>query len=528
MDERTKKALFRLEVIAPLVSGHLSGKGLALMRKQVLERIYTTFEGKERQISERTLRYWLQRHKQQGFAGLFDTDRGTHGNCLAISEEVLSEAMKLREQESSLSIRQLKELLKYSEPLKGQADELEKVSASTLNRHLKKRGAIKNKSKEEVGTFQRWQQQFVNDMWIADTADGIWIPDPANTKVLKKTFFISFVDDASRVVPHAQFYWDTTLVSLLDCFKKALLKRGKPKRCYADNAWIYHSTTMKLLYAELDIKPSFCTANRPPGKGKIERKIRTVEEGFFNIANHAGLATLDELNQFFFAWITKEYHKKIHSELEGLTPMERWLKDKERIVRVTPLEVRRGLMLRCQRKVDRKTATIRLDHKRYQASVVLAGEKVEVRYHFDDFSEVEIWQRGKLIELSKPVVVGANIDFSKRPSKKKEEGDRRNKTYPAFEAYRKAITGNRAPEPSLTKRDGDLITQEEFLNLFAERLVRELSAGEQEWLARFFLKQAPFNKTDVKEMLEQTIEAAGTQLHLRAYCERLLDTKTRS
>ncbi|MGH2506169.1 MAG: DDE-type integrase/transposase/recombinase [Ktedonobacteraceae bacterium] len=523
IDSRTKKALFRLEVIAPLVSGRLSKRELELERKRVLERIYTTPDGKEWQVSARTLRDWVRRHKQKGFVGLFDTDRGTHGRSRAISEDVLKEAMTLRKQEKSLSIPQIMELLKYSEPLQGRADELKRVSASTLNRQLKKRGAIKNKSREEVGSFQRWQQKFVNDMWTADTADGIWIPDPANPKQFKKTYFISFVDDASRVVPHAQFYFDTKLPSLLDCFKKALQKRAKPGRLYADNAWIYHSTTMRLLCAELDIKPSFCTPKRPPGKGKIERKIRTVEEGFYNIAEHAGIKTLDELNQFFFAWLTSKYHKVVHSELDGLTPMQRWLVDKERLVRVTPLEVRRGLMLRCQRRVDRKTATVRLDRSKYQANIALAGEKVEVRYHFDDPAEIEIWQRGKMIEVAKPVIVGPNIDFSKRPSKREADGDERGKTYPAFEAYRKAITGKRAPEPSLARRDSQLITQEEFIGLFRELLARELSPTEEELLVKFFLKYAPFNKTTARDKLEQTIAVAGSHLHLRAYCERMLD-----
>ncbi|MGH2480714.1 MAG: hypothetical protein ACRDHW_13750, partial [Ktedonobacteraceae bacterium] len=312
IDDRTKKALFRLEVIAPLVSGRPSRPELEMERKRVLERVYTTPRGEEWKISPRTLRDWVRRHKQGGFPGLFDADRGTFGDCRAISEDILKEAMTLRKQESSLSIPQVLELLKHSEPLKDQGDDLAKLSASTLNRQLRKRGAIKNKATEEIGSFQRWQQKFVNDMWIADTADGIWIPDPANPKVLKKTYFISFVDGASRVVPHAQFYFDTQLPSLLDCFRKALLKRGKPVKVYADNAFVYHSTTMKLLYAELGVTPAFCTKKRPPGKGKIERKIRTVEEGFYNIAEHAGIKTLDELNQFFFAWLTSKYHKVVH------------------------------------------------------------------------------------------------------------------------------------------------------------------------------------------------------------------------
>ncbi|MCI0557005.1 MAG: DDE-type integrase/transposase/recombinase, partial [Nitrososphaera sp.] len=296
LDDRTKKALFRLEVIGPLVSGRLSKAELAQERKRALERIYTTPDGREWRVAERTLRAWLRRHREKGFAGLFDSDRGTYGICRAIPEEVLKEAISLRKQEESLSIAQIKELLKYCPPLKERGELLEKLSESTLGRQLNRRGALKNKAKQEVGTFQRWGQEFVNDLWMADTADGIWIRDPANPKRLKKTYFISIIDDASRVVTHAQFYFDTKLPSLLDCFRKALLKRGRCERFYADNAWIFHSTTMRLLCAELGIKTSFCTVKRPPGKGKIERKLRSDQEGFYKLAEHADIKTLDELN----------------------------------------------------------------------------------------------------------------------------------------------------------------------------------------------------------------------------------------
>ena len=100
---------------------------------------------------------------------MFDSDRGTYGKCRAISESVLQEAVALRKFESSLSIPQMLELLKHSEKLQDKTDAVEQLSPSTLNRHLKKRGACKNMAKEEIGTFQRWQQKFVNDLWMGDT-----------------------------------------------------------------------------------------------------------------------------------------------------------------------------------------------------------------------------------------------------------------------------------------------------------------------------------------------------------------------
>lgn len=521
LDDRTKRALFRLEVIAPLISGRLGRNEHAVIRKQVLNRVYETPEGKSWQVAERTLRSWLKRHREGGFNGLFDGDRGTYGSNRALDEAILEAAMKLRKQEASLSIPQILDLLKYSEGV--DAAVVGDISKATLNRQLNKRGAVKNKPKMESGTFQRWQQKFVNDVWQGDCSDGVWLPDPSNPKVLKQTQLISFIDDASRLVPHAQFYWDQKLPSLLDCFRKAMLKRGRPERTYCDNAWIYHSTTLKVLCAELGIKPSFCTVRRPPGKGKIERHIFTVQSGFYKLAEHAGIQTLDELNQFFFAWLSGKYHKTVHTQLNEMSPMERWNIDKERIKRVSPAELRRGLMLRCVRTVNRKTATVRVDNAVYQASSALAGQQVEVRFHFGDDREVEIWQRGKLIEAALPVKIESNIDFNKRP-KKGEELDKRGTTYPAFKAYRLGLIEQEKPDAFTFSQPRELIAQPELVDLFTELLGRTLTESDLEFLTKFFVQHAPFHKASAEERLRQTIEAAGTELHMRAYCERLLDT----
>jgi transposase InsO family protein len=522
IDDRTKKALFRFEVIAPLIPAGLSKQELEVERKRILQRVYSAPDGRQWQIAERTLRGWLRRYKEHGFVGLFDADRGTFGACRAISEDVLKEAISLRKFESTLSVPQIMDLLPHAKALQGKS--VDAVSKATLNRHLNKLGARKSKPRQEAGKHQRRQEDFANDMWQADTADGIWIRDPANPKRLKKTYFVSFIDDASRLVPHAQFYFDTQLPSLLDCFKKAMHKRGRPERLYADNAWIYHSTTMKLLCAELDIEPSFCTPKRPPGKGKIERHIRTCQEGFYKIAEHADIKTLDELNQFFLSWLTNKYHKSAHSELNGqTTPIERWCADKERIQRVTPAQIRRGLMLRCERRVDRKTAIVRLDNLRYQASHTLAGEKVEVRFHFNDPSEIELWQRGKLVEVATPLVLRPDIDFKKYPGKTDEDEYIRGKAHETFKAYRAALTGNKQAEPSIQTPTGDQIGEQEFMLLLAELLERQLSPDEQETVATFFFRHAPFNRSAVRAALTQVVEATGARLHPGRYCERLLE-----
>ena len=511
LDDRTKRALFRFQVIAPLTLNNQSKEEKSRLRKEILERWYTAPDGKERKVAVRTLRYWIKAYEKGGFEALYDGDRGTYGTCRAIPELVLKAAANLRRQESGLSTQQILDLLPSTEELENQEVDLNNLVKSTLNRQLKKRGAGRKCSEVEKdeGAYQRWEQKFVNDVWQGDCSDGPWLLDPADPKTRRKTYLISFIDDASRVVTYAQFYFDMQLPSMLDCFKKALLTHGKPIRCYTDNAFIYHSTAMTLLCAQLDIKCSFSRKKRPPGRGKIERHIRTVQEGFMLIAEHADVKTIDELNQFFFAWLTEKYHNIEHSELRGLAPMQRWQLDQDRIKRTTPAEIRKGLMLRCQRRVDRKTAELRLNRIKYQASAVLAGQKVELRFHFDDESEVEIWQRGKFFELAKPVVVGSSIDFKRHKKKEELTEKKRGTTFAAFKTYRQKLVKGKTLLNSVPV-SAEHFTEKEFVDAFSKFLARALSESEDELLRNFFYQHAPFPKDATNLLLEKLVAAAGS------------------
>jgi len=53
-------------------------------------------------------------------------------------------------------------------------------------------------------------------------SDGKW----------RKTFLIAFIDDASRVITHAEFFYRDDTANMINAFRTALFKRGKPERLY--------------------------------------------------------------------------------------------------------------------------------------------------------------------------------------------------------------------------------------------------------------------------------------------------------
>jgi putative transposase len=513
-EKRGRWAQFRFSLIAPLICRTLNEEQRRALKQDILRQTYIAPDGHARHIPVRTLNEWLSRHRKLGFDGLFNLGRRTAGSCRAIAGDLLDKAIELRKEDRTRSVKIILSLLE------AEGFDIAGVSRSTLNLQLNKRGVAKEGVSGEKGTYQRWEQKHCNALWQADTSSGIWLPDPFNPKQAKRTRLISFIDDASRVCTHAEFYFDEQLPNLVDCFRKALLKRGKPQRLLCDNAFIYHSNTVENICAQLNIEPSFCRPYSPTSKGKVERHYGTIKSFFYKEANRAGLTTLEELNKFFWAWLTKEYHHAKHSSID-MTPIERWRQDEHLIQRVTPEDIRKGLMLKEQRVVNSRTSIIRLDNREYQASIELAGGKVEVKWDVNNEQEVEVWRGGKLIEIAGLVKVGANIDFSRKPQSIKEPPGL---TYASSKRYRQALIAQHAHEKPVIQAD-EYLAQAEFIALVATVLERELEAEELGFLAQFFFTNSPLRAKQTESHLGTAVNAKGTKMHLRYYLEHIRSSK---
>jgi hypothetical protein len=404
------------------------------------------------------------------------------GSCDAISEEILNAAEELRREVRSRSIRGILSVLR------AKGFDVSNISPSTLNFHLNRRGATKEKHASEKGTFQMFQKDHANDLCQIDCSGGLYLPDPYNKGQHKQVHLISMIDDATRVVTHAAFYWDEQVPSLFDCFRKALLKT-------------------------------------PEGRGKIERHIGTVKAGFYGEAKHSGLQTLDQLNEFFSAWLDKEYNNHEHKAL-GMTPLQRWQQDQEKglVQLVTPEEIRHALMIEADRTVGKRTALIQLSNRLYQASRELAGKKVQVRWEADRRNPtIEIWLNGKLLEIAKEMVPGSNIDYAKRPQRQRQP-EKTPKVLDSSKQYRLSLvsTYRQKSQPTMP---GDYLSEPEFQQLVARVLDRELPPEELSYLTIAFAELSPLKDFSTESVLQKAAEAKGTKMHLRYYCDLLLQAR---
>ncbi len=87
----------------------------------------------------------------------------------------------------------------------------------------------------------------------------------------KATYLFAYIDDASRLITHAQFYYTQNFDVLRHFFKEAVLRRGIPRLLYTDNGKIYRSQQFEYMCASLGCTLIHAQPFSPNEKGKIER-----------------------------------------------------------------------------------------------------------------------------------------------------------------------------------------------------------------------------------------------------------------
>jgi transposase InsO family protein len=519
-DERREAwALFRYSVIAPLLESSLDGAEKAAKRNEILNQVHTTPDGKKWTVSERTLRNWLERYKEGQLGALENRRHSRHGTMKALDESLLSQASELRKRMRSRSIP---DILLH---LRMRGVDVSRISSTTLNRHLNRVGTTKRKDFADRGAYQHFAKEHINQLWQTDCTDGIWLPDPLGLKGDRKTTLITFIDDCSRLCLHGEFFWTEQLVDLLHCFKKALAARGKPGTAYSDNGPIYRAKDWSAICSSLGIEVQHSEAYRPSGKGKQERYYLTIQRRFYKEAKKSGIRTLEELNEFFSAWLDQCYHQEEHKGI-GMPPLERWQMEEHLIKRLSLETLEEKMQRRAHRDVDFKTSLIRLNGKRYQASQNLAGEKrVQVRWPFDDESAVNIWRNGVFVERAGLLVVGTDIDYSKRPVR---SDDKEPAVLDCAKQLRLSMVSRRRGEkmPADTSRYGNL-SESEFIFVVERCLDKSLSEADRAVLREGYKRLSPFDAEFVQSCLSRAIVSKGKQKHPNFYLLQMEEAKSR-
>jgi putative transposase len=387
MDTKAEKiALFRYGLIAPLVLEPLPRGELTRRAQEIAARHYDIPTSERTSVSVDTLQDWALRYRTGGFEALAPKPRQDRGQSRAITPQLadLIERLK-RENPHRTGTTLLRELALSS----GQNEPA--ISASTLYRFLKQRG-LSERQLLAPPAHKKFEAELSNQIWQSDMLYGPYVQRPGGGK--RQAFLHAILDDASRLIPHAQFYSDQGLDTFLDCLRQAIAARGLPVRLYVDNAKVYRSLQLARIAASLGILIVHTPPYQPQGRGKIERYFRSVREQFLANLDRKQTLSLEDLNERLWAWIDNAYHRSEHSAL-STTPLLRWQRDIEHIRPLPPSTDLRRLFFHRLDRVVRRDCTFLLHNRFYEAPAHLAGETIEARFDPLDPATVEIYFQGQ-------------------------------------------------------------------------------------------------------------------------------------
>ena len=431
-DKEFKAALFRFSLISQLL--HCEDKhekrqicaGLASKEMDIPHSM-------KNRVTAKTIENYLSRYAKNGFEGLKRQPRRDRNLVKSASDDIVRLIKKLKEEEPARSSAQIIRVITAMEEHRNV-----RLAERTVSRILKNSGLTRKNLKPKK-IHRRFEMETINDLWETDISDGLFLK-----RENRMTYCFAFLDDHSRIIPHAQFYFDEKLPRLEDCFKKAILKRGIPKAVYADNGSVFISHHFRRICAELGIHLMHHLPYSPQSKGKIERFFLRMQKEFLIEARSADIQSLEELNSHFQSWLEVEYHRREHSGI-GAAPIDRFTKAlaSTKIRKVESMEeVTEIFLYREKRKVHKKSGVIRVSGNEYQVTdASLLDLEVEARFDPYDMSRIFVYRDEKFIQLALPlnlksshfksipeekstaekIIKQSSIDFFTRLKQKEEE-----------------------------------------------------------------------------------------------------------
>lgn len=252
-ETKLKIATQRFEMIAPLVAEGLCAAEKRRRRQEILE---------SHSISERTLRRYLENYRKHGLSGLEPVDRPEAGSFKAIPQHILDLAMAYKEELPERSVRSIITILEKEGHIRKGT-----VSLSTLSHNLLALGHSTRQLRRSNCTkaARRFVRKGRNTLWQSDVKFGPFVPVEKGNK--HRTYLATFIDDATRVVCHSEFYLNHRVPILEDCLRKAMLKFGKPDAIYTDNGKEFTSRWLRIGCARLGIRHITARPYSPEAKG---------------------------------------------------------------------------------------------------------------------------------------------------------------------------------------------------------------------------------------------------------------------
>lgn len=366
------------------------GKSIRERIKNTAKLAFTDEEGNQRFFTWRTISTWYYRYKNHGVTGVIKNERRDKGRTRKLAPEELMEA--INQVRPYFVNRRHNRFDIYRMCIEKGILSKEQLAPTTYYRFIREYDLLNNNIEHNKKRLA-FAMEHANDLWQADTMFGPslkLLPTGGPYVTNRQTKLIAFIDDASRVICHAQFFFNETIDSLITALKSAFYKRGIPRQLYVDNGSIYCSQEITLICARVGCILRHTPVRDGASKGKIERFFRTVRDRFLD--RKLDLSSLEILNRQLTLWIEEEYNSSTHSAI-GMSPINRFALDMKFINFLPPNEANDELFYAEEKRTVKKDNTFSFKNTRYEPDADLRNKQITIRFDRNRSDKVIVYYR---------------------------------------------------------------------------------------------------------------------------------------
>ncbi len=149
--------------------------------------------------------------------------RQDSGKRRLLSVAATETLLRVKRQQPKLSVRQAIDRARQTEGM----PQGERLPHTTVYRLFRDEGLMKP-APQTPPDRRKFSYRYAEELWMSNVLHGPKVPDGRQRK--RKTYLLALLDDATRVIPYAEFAFGEKTVNFLPVLNTALAQRGIPER----------------------------------------------------------------------------------------------------------------------------------------------------------------------------------------------------------------------------------------------------------------------------------------------------------
>lgn len=404
---RTAIALKKFSIISPILNGQVERLGEYCVR--VADSPIDMPHYGMKKYTPKTISIWYTDYMRHGIDSLKPSARSDKGGTRKVTTEFAEALIRKK-----LECPKAPATVIYSELIQEGVFTPAEISLSTVTRFFKGNKDLLVPEGIVPKEIKRFAHGKVNQLWQTDVMYGPYIK---NNGKKSPTYLLAYIDDCSRLILHAQFFFSQDFLSLRSSFREAILRRGIPKMLYTDNGKIYRCASFEYLCANVGVTLLRAEPFTPNSKGKIERFFRSLRQRFLSVLDLSQIKDIEQLNESLWKWLATDYNEKVHSAISN-TPLTLFLSQAESINMPGDLSAFNEKFLVNVQRTVKHDATLSLNSTLYETGQEFAGRKLNVKYDPElieqGLNEVFLYDGDKCIGLARKVKFEDNAHMKRK------------------------------------------------------------------------------------------------------------------